>query len=75
MENASYIRLKQVRLSYSLPSSLLNRVGLEGATVYVNGSNLLTFTNYTGLDPEIVGTAIAQYPNNQRISGGINLTL
>ncbi|WP_263786054.1 SusC/RagA family TonB-linked outer membrane protein [Salinibacter grassmerensis] len=75
MEDASYIRLKQVRLSYSLPSSLLEGVGIQGITVYVNGSNLLTFTNYTGLDPEIVGTALAQYPNNQRISGGIDLTL
>ncbi len=75
MENASYIRLKQVRLSYSLPSSLVRGIGIQNATIYVNGSNLATFTNYTGLDPEIVGTAIAQYPNNERITGGINVTL
>lgn len=75
MENASYIRLKQVRLSYSLPSSLIRSVGIQNASVYVNASNLLTLTDYTGLDPEQVGTALAQYPNNERITGGINVTL
>ena len=75
MENASYIRLKQVRLSYTLPTSLLEGTGIDSASLYVNGSNLLTWTNYTGLDPEVVGTAIGQYPNNQRITGGINVSL
>jgi hypothetical protein len=64
-----------VRLSYSLPSSLIRSVGIQNASVYVNASNLLTLTDYTGLDPEQVGTALAQYPNNERITGGINVTL
>ncbi len=75
MENASYIRLKQVRLSYTLPSSLLQATGLQSASLFVSGSNLATWSSYTGLDPEVVGTAIGQYPNAQRINGGINVTL
>jgi TonB-linked SusC/RagA family outer membrane protein len=54
LEDGSYMRLKSVTLSYSLPSTLLNRVGgLRNARVYVTGKNLLTFTGYDGLDPEV----------------------
>lgn len=52
VENASFIRLKNVSLAYNLPSHFLERAGLASTRIFVQGQNLLTFTNYKGLDPE-----------------------
>jgi TonB-linked SusC/RagA family outer membrane protein len=53
VEDASFLRLKNVQLGYSLPASLLQRAGfINGARVYVGGTNLLVLTKWTGLDPE-----------------------
>lgn len=49
IEDASYIRLKSLQLSYDIPSSIL---GLSSARVYIQGQNLFTITNYSGYDPE-----------------------
>ena len=51
LEDGSYLRLKTVTLGYNLPSSLLSRVHLRTARVYVQSQNLVTFTHYSGLDP------------------------
>ncbi|WP_022835602.1 SusC/RagA family TonB-linked outer membrane protein [Salisaeta longa] len=73
VENASYIRLKRVRLGYSLPSSLLAGTGLRSVEIYGAGANLVTWTNFTGPDPELVGTALGDYPQAKTITGGINI--
>jgi TonB-linked SusC/RagA family outer membrane protein len=52
-ENAGFGRLKDLSLAYQLPASVVNRLKLNKLKVYVTGRNLATFTNYTGLDPEI----------------------
>lgn len=52
LENGSYTRLKAATLSYRLPTAVANRLGLGGARIYASGANLLTFTKYTGYDPE-----------------------
>ena len=53
IEDASWVRLRSVSLSYSLPSSILNRTGfIKGATVSVVGNNLWLSTDYSGFDPE-----------------------
>ncbi len=52
--DASYIRLKNVALSYDL-SGVLKKIKLNGGSIYVLGQNLWTITNYKGLDPEING--------------------
>lgn len=75
MEDASYIRLKQVKLSYQVPQSLLTRIGLRRASVFVQGENLATWTEFTGPDPEIIGTSLGEYPQSRRITGGLNVTL
>jgi hypothetical protein len=54
-ENASFVRLKDVTLSYDLPSAFTPRVGVETVRLYVNGRNLWTHTDWTGLDPELSG--------------------
>ncbi len=53
LEDGSYLRLKNIQLTYTLPSSLLKKVGMSSAQVYVQGQNLFTLTNYSGLDPDI----------------------
>ena len=52
LENADFIRVKNVSLTYNLPPRLLSGVALQRAQIMVSGTNLLTFTKYTGLDPE-----------------------
>jgi hypothetical protein len=50
--DASFIRLKNVSLSYSIPQSLKNRWKVQDLRIFVNAQNLLTLTKYDGLDPE-----------------------
>jgi TonB-linked SusC/RagA family outer membrane protein len=54
VEDATYVRLKMVALSYDLPAGLMSKTKiLDGARIYVSGQNLLTITKYTGTDPEV----------------------
>ena len=77
VEDASYVRLKLVSLSYQLPAGLFQRAGLplQNALIYVQGENLLTATNYRGLDPELVGNGLAEYPQARNIIAGVRLGL
>ncbi|WP_177222912.1 SusC/RagA family TonB-linked outer membrane protein [Chitinophaga sp. YR627] len=51
-QNAAFVRLKNVSLSYDLPTSVLSKLKLRSVRFYAHGQNLLTFTPYKGLDPE-----------------------
>lgn len=89
VEDGSYVRLKNVALGYNLPSELMERIGLGSARLTVSGQNLLTLTNYSGLDPEvsyfgsggesrgddniIQGHDFGNYPNLRSITFGISL--
>jgi TonB-linked SusC/RagA family outer membrane protein len=56
IEDGSYLRLKNIMLAYSVPSSALSRIGkgvINSFRIYVSGQNLLTFTKYKGFDPEV----------------------
>ncbi|MEP6950286.1 MAG: TonB-dependent receptor [Ginsengibacter sp.] len=53
VESGSYVRVKNVSLSYSLPDRLISRIGIKGIRVAVNVQNLLTITKYKGYDPEV----------------------
>ncbi|MEM6318692.1 MAG: TonB-dependent receptor [Bacteroidota bacterium] len=53
LEDASYLRVKNVEFSYQIPQALLQNVGLNNATLYFRGQNLATITNYLGVDPEV----------------------
>ncbi|MBK7221486.1 MAG: TonB-dependent receptor [Saprospiraceae bacterium] len=53
VEDGSYLRLKTLQLSYYLPVTMLTKVRLSQVKVYVSAQNLITFTNYSGYDPEI----------------------
>lgn len=74
MQNAAYIRLKTVELGYTLPSTILSRIGVKGVRVYVNGYNLVTLTKLKYLDPEHPSDTYGYlYPLNKSVSGGINV--
>ena len=53
IEDGSYVRLKNVQIGFNIPRKALGNSGIKGMRIYVTGQNLLTFTKYTGLDPEM----------------------
>ena len=76
LEDASFLRLKNVMLSYSLPAEVLKKTRVfSGIRIYAQAQNLLTFSKFSGLDPE--GTAniyAAQYPMSRQFTFGLDLT-
>ena len=78
LEDGSYIRLRNVRLSYAIPQSFLSKIKLANATLFVSGDNLWTGTKYSGMDPEVSlgpggGGAYYRYPISKRVLFGVNL--
>jgi len=77
----SYVRIKDVRLSYTVPQAFLERYGINGLTIYTAGRNLYTFTDWVGWDPESnqasrgSGDWTNNYPLVRSFSLGLNLTL
>lgn len=75
--DAVYLRLKTLNVSYNLPKSLTNRLGIDNAQIYVGGSNLLTFDNlglFSGEhDPEITGANDRDYPNVKTVTTGVRI--
>lgn len=81
--DGSFVRLRTATLSYNLPKALINRAKLTNVRLFVTGQNLLTFTKYTGWDPEVnadyIVSNIAQgydfytAPQARTITGGINI--
>lgn len=76
LENASFLRLKNLKLTYVLPQSLFKTQGVvSGARVYLMARNLLTVTKYKGFDPEAGGNvALNQFPNTKQFVGGIQIS-
>lgn len=68
IEDGTFVRIQNVRLSYNLPSRLTEKVRMSRAQVYANIQNVATFTNYTGLDPQI--GAFNQSPLLQNVDMG-----
>ena len=76
LEDASFLRLKNLMLSYTFPGSLLRKTRfISGVRIYAQAQNLLTFTNFSGLDPEGNGnTYAAEYPMTRQFTFGLDLT-
>lgn len=76
LEDASFLRLKNLMLSYSLPSNVLKKSKFfTAARIYIQAQNLFTFTAFTGIDPESSSNVYkAQYPMSRQYSVGIDLT-
>lgn len=83
VEDGSYLRLKTLTLSYSLPANFIGKIGMSSASVYATANNLFTLTKYSGFDPEVnvggdsstvLGVDYGTYPQNRSFIFGINLT-
>ncbi|NOS94320.1 MAG: SusC/RagA family TonB-linked outer membrane protein, partial [Cyclobacteriaceae bacterium] len=82
LSDASYIRLKQIRLSYNLPSKLVSKVKLSKCNIFIQGQNLWTYTKFTGIDPEVIVnnaqtgvSSFGAYPVSKQFSAGITIGL
>jgi TonB-linked SusC/RagA family outer membrane protein len=73
VSDASFIRLKNVSLSYAFSKNKLGKYGLGGVRIYVQGQNLLTFTKYLGLDPET--QSFYNVPTLKILTAGVQVTL
>lgn len=73
--DASYVRLKNIQLGYTLPQSLLQRVGVDALRLYVGGTNLFTMSQFKYLDPEAPDVNNGYYPQQKTFTFGLNLTL
>lgn len=74
LRDASFLRLKNLVVGYTIPLKVTSKVDIEKIRLYFAGDNLLTFTNYKGLDPERSGDGrFAQYPQNKILSIGVNV--
>ena len=75
LQDASYLRMKNLTLAYTLPSDLISRIGLSFAQVYLAGENLFTISGLDkGLDPEAGNSRGWSYSNVRKISCGLKLT-
>lgn len=75
LQDASYLRLKNLVFGYTIPSKITHQIGIDRLRVYFSGDNLFTSTNFKGLDPERAGSGdLVQYPQNKIYSFGVNVT-
>lgn len=83
VEDGSYVRLKNLAVGYNLPARTLQKLHLTKLRVYLSAQNLLTFTNYSGYDPEVsfrdsntnVGLDYGSYPSVKSFTVGVNIGL
>ncbi|WP_138475732.1 SusC/RagA family TonB-linked outer membrane protein [Dyadobacter bucti] len=83
IENGSYLRLKNLSLGYSLPASITGKLGISQLRIYVTAQNWVTWTKYTGYDPEVSrneqatltqGVDNGVYPANKTFLGGLTIS-
>ena len=70
LKNNSYLRIKSIILTYSLPGAAIKKMRMRGLSFNVSLNNFFTFTKYDGMDPEIPG---ATYPTTRSVSAGMNI--
>ncbi|MDR1004591.1 MAG: SusC/RagA family TonB-linked outer membrane protein [Prevotellaceae bacterium] len=77
MKNSSYLRLKNIELSYQLPAPLVKGTPMSGVKVFVNAYNLLTLTGLKDVDPELLnyrnGNTTGRVPNVKAVNFGVNV--
>ncbi|HEY2350588.1 MAG TPA: TonB-dependent receptor, partial [Puia sp.] len=73
VEDASYLRLKNIQIGYTFPKKLFGNSGIKGLRIYITAQNLLTFTKYTGLDPEMhISDNVNREQNVSDVAAGID---
>jgi hypothetical protein len=79
VEDGSYLKLRNVQVGVNVPKNIISKVKINKLRIYANANNLLTFTKYSGLDPEIAGSNIGrgidygQYPQVRTYSAGLEI--
>ena len=75
IENASYTRLTNVTIAYNMPAKFLEKINfIDGIRVYAQGSNLYTWTNFEGFDPEDSNNiSLSEYPNPSMFTLGLDI--
>jgi TonB-linked SusC/RagA family outer membrane protein len=81
LEDASYLRARTIQLGYTIPQEVVNKIGLNNLRVYIQGQNLFTITNYSGIDPDVtslgpetgMGIDMGWYPNPKQYLLGLSL--
>ena len=81
VEDASYLKLSNVTLGYTFPKNMIRKIGLSNLRIYATGNNLLTWTPYTGFDPEVSnmrspltpGVDFGAYPRSRSFIFGLNI--
>ncbi|MCK4814953.1 TonB-dependent receptor, partial [bacterium] len=81
VEDGSYLRMKNIQIGYSLPESVTARLNIESCRIWIGGTDLITFTNYSGNDPEVglrepIFSGIdyrGNYPKTRKITAGIQV--
>lgn len=78
LSDGAYFRIKTIQLGYNIPGQVVKAIGLEKVYVYLSGNNLVTFTKYSGFDPEIGGSSYGidrgVYPQARSYMFGLNVT-
>ncbi|WP_163708742.1 TonB-dependent receptor [Mangrovibacterium lignilyticum] len=76
LTNAYYLRMRTLEVGYSLPNSLISKIGMEKLRVYVNTYNLFSIDNLKklGVEPEVMEPNGLQYPQNRMVNVGVNLS-
>ncbi|OKL38833.1 SusC/RagA family TonB-linked outer membrane protein [Pontibacter flavimaris] len=83
VEDGSYLRVKALTVGYDVPSTLLTKLHISNLRLYVTGENLLTFTDYSGFDPEVnafggsntaLGVDFGTYPQTRNLIFGLNVS-
>jgi hypothetical protein len=83
IEDGSFLRLKTVSLGYNLPQSLMKKWKIKSCRFYVSAQNLVTWTKYSGIDPEVSvfnnvltpGFDYSAYPRPRLVTLGVSLNL
>ena len=81
VEDGSYLKLSNITLGYTFPKKIVNKIGLSKLRLYATGNNLLTWTKYTGYDPEVStmsnamtpGVDFGAYPRSRSFVFGVNV--
>ncbi|MCQ2184299.1 MAG: TonB-dependent receptor [Bacteroidales bacterium] len=75
LDDMSFLRLKNVSLSYDLPSRWMKKIRIQGIRFFFTAENLLTFTKYRGMDPERIGNKSDVYPQLRSYTFGLTVNL
>ena len=81
IEDASYLRMRKLKIGYTVPANIMRKVGVDRLRLFVQGTNLFTKTKYSGTDPEVsgvdtnFGVDVGNYPANKQFLFGLSLGL